>query len=474
MDTIICDELLEEVFHRLPPPSSSSPTTTDVSLVSKRWLRLHRSSQSTLSLHLSPSTCPPTSLSTFLSHFPYLSSLSLTTTPSLPADDAVSPSSDTLLLSAASSCPKLNHLRLSPSPVSLFPLLSLSTSCPRLASLSISLSKPLSFHWLLFFPLLKTLTVVVCPSLPAEPEHAASKAKCFDAELKLQTLVLSGIRRGDCGFDWLWRSCKKLKKLQLHSCEGIGDDTLVSSFVNCLKVLQEVELRSCRPMVNDVLSKLAENCASLSSLVVYDGGSREGLLHFITHCRCDLRKLDLRLPLDLENNHLLAVAENFGSLSSLRLQSCCLVTGEGLKTIGLAMSNELEELALINCDVVEREPGLLITLGQSLRNLRKLDLSYNEMLVDKEFISMLASCNCLRELKVRGCRGLTNASVVSMFKSCKQLESVDIRDCRGIEVEAVELFVLNCVGLRQIHVDESKLSDVTRSWASKKFVEVVV
>lgn len=134
------------------------------------------------------------------------------------------------------------------------------------------------------------------------------------------------------------------------------------------------------------------------------------------------------------------------------------------------MSDDLEELALINCDVVEREPGLLTTLGQSLRNLRKLDLSYNEMLVDKEFISMLVSCNCLRELNMRGCKGLTNASLVSMFKSCKQLERVDIMNCQGIEAEAVELFVLNCTGLRQINVEESKLSDVSRLRASKKLV----
>ncbi|CAL5408019.1 hypothetical protein CsSME_00029451 [Camellia sinensis var. sinensis] len=87
------------------------------------------------------------------------------------------------------------------------------------------------------------------------------------------------------------------------------------------------------------------------------------------------------------------MAENFRGLSSLRLQSCCLVTGEGLKTIGIAMSAGLEELGLINCDVVNIEPGLLTTLGQNLRHLRKLDLSYNEMLVDKELASMLASCN---------------------------------------------------------------------------------
>ncbi|XP_058742188.1 sugar carrier protein C-like [Vicia villosa] len=56
---------------------------------------------------------------------------------------------------------------------------------------------------------------------------------------------------------------------------------------------------------------------------------------------------------------------------SLRHQSCCLVTGEGLKALGMAVSNGLEELALINCDVVERDKGLLATLGQ----LREKELS---------------------------------------------------------------------------------------------------
>ncbi|KAI8007308.1 hypothetical protein LOK49_LG07G00110 [Camellia lanceoleosa] len=61
-----------------------------------------------------------------------------------------------------------------------------------------------------------------------------------------------------------------------------------------------------------------------------------------------------------------------------------------------------------------------------------------------------------------------------MFKSCKHLEIVDIMHCCGIEAEAVELFLLNCRQLRQVQVEENKLSDVARSWASNKFIEVVV
>lgn len=272
---------------------------------------------------------------------------------------------------------------------------------------------------------------------------------------------------------WLWRRCKNLRKLQLRSSEGIGDGGSFSSFIKCLQGLQEVELRTCRTIVDGVLLKLAENCQNLNSLLVYDGGSKEGLLQFITQCRCNLKKLDLRLPLDLNNEHLSAIAQNFQFLSTLRLQSCCLVTGEGLKTLGTAMNSNLEELALINCDVVEREPGLLTTLGQNLKCLRKLDLSYNELLLDKEFVSMLVSCGGLIDLKLRGCRKLSNSAMVSVFKSCKWLESVDIVHCRGIEAEAVELFVKNSPRLRRVQVEENKLSDVAKMWASHKFIEVV-
>ncbi|KAH7851082.1 hypothetical protein Vadar_007049 [Vaccinium darrowii] len=476
MDTILCDELVEEVLRRLAPRTQFSSSTADVSLVSKRWLRLYRSTRSRLPLRLSPDNCTPPSLSSFLSHFPHLSVLSLSIAAAVadaPVPPAISIFRDQLLLSIASSCPNLTDLQVCSGPVSHFHILSLSTPCPHLTNLYLIVCRPSSFHWLLLFPSLKLLGLIFT-LVPGEHVDTASEEN-FDAELKLETLYLSRIRPGHYGFDWLWKSCKKLTLLRLARCQGIGDDTSASSFVNCSKSLQEVELSSCGSVVNDILSKLVENCTSLNSLLIHDCGSKEGLLQFITRSRCNLRKLDLRLPLVLKTSHLLAVAVNFRGLSSLRLHSCSLVTGEGLKTIGLARSNDLEELALVNCDVVEREPGLLTTLGQNLKKLRKLDLSDNEMLVDEEFISMLASCNCLTELKVRGCKRLTNASmVVSTFKSCEQLESVDIMNCPGIGAEAVELLVLNCLRLRKLHVEKSKLSDASRLLVWKRFIGVFV
>ncbi|MED6115664.1 hypothetical protein PIB30_092870 [Stylosanthes scabra] len=468
MESVLCDELLQEIFQRLPPSSSYS-----VSLVCKRWLYLYRSSRTSLSLRLIPHHNLFPSLSSFLSQHPSLSSLSLLSS----SDPSPSPSTTSHLLSLfSSSCfsHRLLSLRFLAGPVCLSSLSSLSNSCSHLTSLFVTLPRPIILRWVLSFPCLKDLSIVLCSDDDDSRDGVweSDEDSDSDSNLGLESLCLVGIRGDDWGIGWLWRSCKKLRRLQLRSCQGIGGS--YSCFVHCLQGLQEVELRTCRSVVDMILLKLSENCLSLNSLLVYDGGSREGLLHFFTHCRSNLRKLDLRLPLDLNNSHLFAVAANFGGLVTLRLQSCCLVTGEGLKALAMAVGNGLEELALINCDVVEREIGLLATLGQHLRALRKLDLSHSEMLLDKELISVLVSCLHLIELRLRGCKRLTGAAMVSMLRSCKRLETVDIVHCFGIESKAVEMFMKNSPRLRRIEVEQNKLSDAAKMWASNKFIEVVV
>ncbi|PHT35623.1 hypothetical protein CQW23_08589 [Capsicum baccatum] len=86
---------------------------------------------------------------------------------------------------------------------------------------------------------------------------------------------------------------------------------------------------------------------------------------------------------------------------------------------------------------------------------------------------MLVSCNNLNELKVRGCKKLTNLAVVSLAKCCERLQSVDVMYCCGMDAQGVEFFVLNSPNLRLLHVEGNKVSDVARTWASHKSIEVV-
>jgi F-box/leucine-rich repeat protein 2/20 len=462
MDLILCDELILEIFHRLP----RRPSTT-VALVSRRWLRLHRLSKTTLSLKiLSPNSSLPL-LSSYLSYYPYLSSLSVTTA----ADGGGDGFSERFILSVALSCSNLKSLRYFSCPVSISSLISLSHSCSQLCSLSVSISRHVSLRWLVCFLSLKQLSINFTTINNGEGFFYGEETETLSFELQLESLSLCGIRSGDHALNLLWRNCKKVKKLKLQSCESLGDNASFSSFLKNPEGLEQVELRTCRSIIDYVLQNL-EFCKHLNSLLIHDGGSSQGLLQFITRSRCNIRNLDLRLPLDLDDTHLSSIAENFTGLSTLRLRSSSLITDEGLRTISSALSNTIQDLSLMNCDAVGRHTGLLAALGQNLKKLNILNLSYNEKLVDKEFASMMISCHTLRELKLRGCNKLSNAAFSTIPMICKNLESIDIMDCCMIDEYGIENFVMNSRRLTRVEVEESKISDKLKVFAAINSIEI--
>ncbi|KAK8928431.1 hypothetical protein KSP39_PZI017100 [Platanthera zijinensis] len=499
MDGVVCDELLQEIIQRLPPSSFAA-----VSLVSKRWLSALRSSTTSLSLAIPFSAHPlqSSSLSSILSHYPHLHSLSIHSSP-FDADDgesyppspppktptsisSVSLSSDALLLAVASSpsSSRLNQLRFATAaiPVSPAALLSSSSSLTRLTDLHLSSVFPYSFRWLAGFPFIKSLSLVFCPKSPAAlgpideeirvsiEEHETRPMKM----LPLERLSLSGLPAGERAMWWIWRRCGNLRRLRFRACEGTGDGPSSPFFPSCLPGLLELELRSSRAIADRVLLHAADRCHRLNSFLLHDGGGSEALHHFIAQRAAGLHTIDLRLPLDLHNYHLSAIAASPSThspcLSTLRLQSCCLVTGDGLRSVASAAAGKaIEELALVNCDVVERDPGLLCVLGQSLPRLRKLDLSFNETMTDKELVAMLSSFSGLVEIKLQGCGKLTDASLVWLLAfSSSKLEVADLRRCPGISSAAIETFVLMSFRLKLLCVEKKKMSEAAMAAASRR------
>ncbi|KAJ4902500.1 RNI-like superfamily protein [Raphanus sativus] len=450
MEEILFDEILHEIFTRLPSsPSSSLPTFESVPLVSKRWLHLYRASKTSMSLRINPhDSSVITLLPSILHNHPSLSSLCFVFHPKTPIlfpSVAESSFNDRLISIVSSSCSNLRKLCFLVNPLSPSSLLPLSTSLS-LTSLSLKLLGPVSFHWVASFPSLKDLSVDV------------SSRKLFTFLNRVKPKP--GCCRIGFGVGFVNRNpVRRYRKF----------------FGLCLKNLEEIELKTCRSIADVVLLKVSEICESLNSLLIYDGGNKDGLVHFVNNSRCNdtLKTLDLRLPMDLMDEHLVSLAANFKSLFTLRLTSCYLVTGHGLKVLALSFSSSLEELSLRSCDAVERETGLLATLGQHLGKLRKLELSFNEWLYDKEVVSMLASCSGLVELDLRGCKNLTGSVLVSLNKSCVKLRSLDIASCRLIQADEVEVFVIKSQRLKKIVVEENKITEATMKWASSKLIEVV-
>lgn len=489
MEEILFDEILCEIFTRLPSSSSSSssssslPSFESVPLVSKRWLRLYRASKTSMSLQFSPhDSSVITLLPSILHNHPCLSSLSISrgsainiTTSIRSYDESLKAETvfnDELISIISSCCFNLTKLSFLTNSISSSSLLPLSTSLS-LTSLSIQLWKPQNsdFTWIALFSSLKELSIDVRST---DSSASGSNPNPEVVELGLESISLSGIKPDDNGISWLWRSSRKLKKLYLKSCASIGE---IEFFGLCLKNLEEIELRTCRSIVDVVLLKVSEICESLKSLLIYDGGDKDGLTHFMNNARCydTLERLDMRLPMDLTDDHLVSLAANFKSLSSLRLTSCIFVTGLSLKVLALSFSSSLEELTLRCCLAVEREPGLLATLGQHLGRLRKLELSRNEWLFDQNFVPMLASCKGLVELDLRDCEHLTGAVLVALNKNCVKLKTLDILGCRKIKPDDVEAFVMDSSKwLKKLVVEENQITEATIKLASSKLIETVV
>jgi len=436
-----------------------------------------------MSLQFSPhDTSVITLLPSILNNHPCLSSLSIYrgvtigTTPSRSDEEHLKAEtifSDELISIISSCCFNLRNLCFLINPVSSSSLVPLSTSLS-LTSLSIELWKPQNsgFTWIALFSSLKELSIHVCStSSPAFDFYPKSKPNPEVVELGLESVSLFGIQPDDNDVTWLWKSCRKLKKLSLRSCGSIGEEIGL-----CLKNLEEIELRTCRSIVDVVLLKVSEICESLKSLLIHDGGSKDGLVQFMSNARCydTLERLDLRLPMDLTDDHLVSLAANFKCLSTLRLTSCIFVTGFSLKALALSFSSSLEELSLLSCNAIERERGLLATIGQHLGRLRKLDLTRNEWLFDKEVVSMLASCNGLVEVVLRDCKHLTGAVLVALNKNCVKLKTLDILGCRLIEPDDVEGFVMKTQCLKKLVVEENQITEAILKLASSKFIETVV
>lgn len=461
LNNLLCDELLGEILGRLQEMSYCK----DVCLVCRRWLVVQRRVKTSLGLLVPESTsisCFGSSVRILLRQYPQILRLSVASG-QLQMDTELL---DYILDAIGEGCKFLKELRFGVGPVTCYGLKALAKGSVNLTSLELVGLSPRFFPSLTEFKSLRELSLVLSGWNSIEDFYGIP-----DMPLSLERLCLVGIGVGYRGLGWIWRNCPKLRKLEFYSCEGFGDSDS-SSFVKALSSLQELHLRRCRTIANDILMLAAQHCQTLGTLVFYDGGDTEGLHAVVQQCQ-SLEVLDLRLPLDLSNEDLAIIAENCQSLKSLRLHSCWLATGVGMKLLGANMRLSLEELVLVRCRAVVQEPGILTTLGQQLKWLKKLDLSDNDCLCDKELGAMLASCKSLTSLRLWRCRGLTDMVVASVIQNCHVLETIDIMICDGITTEAVFALVLGSPKLRQLGVEEHKISKVTRKLASKKKIVIV-
>lgn len=477
LNSALCDELLADILSKACDPSDRD----SVSLVCKRWLRVQRHAKWKLGL------CMPddASLDTFcaavpslIAQHPYLTCLSIKPKWTVLVDHPVT----RVVRAISASCTCLRRLRFTAVPISACGLEDLSQGCPQLYFLEILQPLANCLPALSNFTSLQELTIhghvedAMCAGNQIEvfaenTPDAKGTSTCEPLQIMKLTLINVKVCMS-CDLRWLWKSCGQLQKLELYSCDGVGDMAAMSAFAHALTYVQELKVHRCRGIAGKVLAMASRHTLGLKVLTVYDGADTMGLQGVLQRCK-GLEFLDLRLPLDLSKEDLLHIGVHGKRLRTLRLHSCWLATGTELQLLASHINPRLEELVLTSCRAIFQDPGTLSAIGQSLVNLRSIDLSQNEYLADKELAAMLAACENVHILNLCKCCRLTDRVADFIAQKCVHLESIDIRSCDAISTQAVTNLLMGCGHLVKIAVETSKLSISARKIASLKRIALI-
>ncbi|KAI5079008.1 hypothetical protein GOP47_0006679 [Adiantum capillus-veneris] len=477
LNSALCDELLAEILSKV----SDSLDRESVSLVCKRWKRVQRIAKCRLGFHmLSDTTCATTflaSIASFLSQHAYITCLSIKTKWHVASDFFVART----VIAIASSCKCLTQLHFTAGPLRAGDLEELAKGCPNLCSLELlQPTSAMCLPALCKFAHLQELTLrghseaTICRSKDddyANHWNVIAKPSWRQGPLKIVKLALTNMRScTTCDLRWLWCSCDGIQKLELSHCDVVGDS---SSFAQAFPSLQEVKLLRCRGVAGQVLMFVAKHASGLKSLTVHDGADTEGLRLVLQNCR-GLELLDVRLPLDLSKEDLMAIGQSGKCLLSLRLRSCWMASGADMQSLAHNINPNLEELVLVKCRAICQDPGTLSSIAQSLSNLKSIDLSENEYLADKELVGMLATnCEVVRRLNLWRCCRLTDKVLDFIGRRCARLESIDMRNCEGMSTTAVNNLLVNCGQLRILAIEPNKLSAEAKRLAFSKRITLI-
>ncbi|XVE97163.1 hypothetical protein REPUB_Repub02eG0287600 [Reevesia pubescens] len=190
---------------------------------------------------------------------------------------------------------------------------------------------------------------------------------------------------------------RHLEDLVLEGCFGIDDESLAVLKHRC-NSLKSLDVSTCQNISHNGLSSLISAADNLQQLTLAHGSP-------VTYSLADcLKKLSL--------------------LQSLKLDGC-LITNDGLKTIG-NWCVLLRELSLSKCSGVTDE-GLSSVVMKN-KDLRKLDVTCCRKITDVSIAQITNSCNSLTSLRMESCTLVSREAFVLIGQRCHMLEELDVTD----------------------------------------------
>ncbi|KAI3958163.1 hypothetical protein MKW98_020805 [Papaver atlanticum] len=281
-----------------------------------------------------------------------------------------------------------------------------------------------------------------------------SLTDCMQRLPMLQSVKLDGCQVTSSALKTIGDWCISLRDLSLSKCVGVLDDGL-SLLVARHKELKRIDISCCREITHLSMDSITDSCNSLTSLRMESCSlvSKEAFISIGKKCLF-LEELDFT-DTEVDDEGLKSISRG-SRLSVLRIGICLNITDEGLIHVGMHCP-KLVELDLYRSPSIT-DLGIAAIAG-GCPNLEIINLAYSRDITDISLLS-LSKCTKINTLEIRGCPSISSTGFSAIAQGCKRLTKLDIKSCFNINDSGMALLAHFSQSLKQINLSYCSVTDV--------------
>ncbi|XP_058729239.1 F-box/LRR-repeat protein 3-like [Vicia villosa] len=319
---------------------------------------------------------------------------------------------------------------------------------PTLSSLSYSASNfyPLTSSFIDSLVILKGLTSLDLFDLRISDELLSSIAM-----VEGLPLTRLGLRNcSGCSYSELFSllsKCPCIQHLILESASFLNNPHIAELSL-FLGDLISINLRYCNKLTESALFALVRNCPSLIEINMESTSTgKERVRNFNSSKDCivnsQLKSLYLADCEELGDETIIRFASIFSNLQLLDLNSCPLISSEGISQV-LRRGYNIRHLKLAYYSRVKLFDGMNFERPK----LEVLNLSYTTV-HDETLYAISKCCRGLLQLDLQNCVFVTQKGVKHVLENCTQLREINLRNCYNVRGDVCSV-LLSSLSLRKI------------------------
>ncbi|KAI3974704.1 hypothetical protein MKX01_004433 [Papaver californicum] len=281
-----------------------------------------------------------------------------------------------------------------------------------------------------------------------------SLTDCMQRLPMLQSVKLDGCQLTSSALKAIGDWCISLRDISLSKCVGVMDDGL-SLLVARHKELRKLDITCCREITRLSIDSITNSCTSLTSLRMESCSlvSKEAFISIVKKCHF-LEELDFT-DTEVDDEGLKSISRG-SRFSVLRIGICLNITDEGIIHVGMHCPK------LIELDLY-RSPAItdlgIAAIASGCPKLEIINIAFSEDITDSSLI-YLSKCQKINTLEMRGCPKISSMGLSAIAVGCKRLTKLDIKSCFNINDSGMALLARFSQSLKQINLSYCSVTDV--------------